>query len=182
MSNRNKDANYRQLAQMLAFHFEQSAKLLNTAIPGFIDLYDPDEQVARVQIAIDLLCTDGTRIQKSPLIKVPVLWPAGSGGMLHIELEKNDPVWIMFSQRGIENFKNEYKGTNPQTTLPSVDSLMDVRDAVLWAGFTRKVPAVSRGVCLQSNDGETYISIVNGRITIKGEVDILAPNDTARFR
>ena len=179
MSNRNKDSNYRQLAQFFSFLFEQNTKLLNTAIPGHIVSYDVGTQRARVQIAIDALRTDGSTMQKPPIANVPVLALSGAGGLIHVALERDDPVWVMFSQRGLTRFKRGFRRSEPDK-----DSLMSVKDAVVWGGFVRKTPAVPDGVCLQSPNGESYISIRDGSIHIKhtGTCVIEGPRDTATFR
>lgn len=63
-----------------------------TALSGRVESYDRTTQRARIQPT--MLQKDGS---KMPLLgNVPVVWPCGSGGSLHMDLEKGSPVVVLF--------------------------------------------------------------------------------------
>lgn len=167
MSNRDPDARDEQLPQALAFHSRQWAKAnLHTAIPGIIRAYDAPTKRARVQIALNMLLTDGTTKARPILLDVPVIHPSGGGLVCHINLVPGDGVWLIFSERGIQHFKRTYDVADPPKSYHFAET-----NAVAFPGFGALsiTPASTTGLSIQTEDGQTSIVMTPGEITIRAQ-------------
>ena len=168
-TNRNPESQEQSLAQLLSWHFEQLAKGVNTAAPGVVESYDPATKRARVRPALRLLLTSGETINKPAIIDVPVIHPAGGGYIMHFPLGAGDTVLLIFSQRGIENFKKTFQEADPPP-----DALFAERDAIALPGFgALPVTPAGEGCTLQSEDGSTFVEVHSDRIRLRhGEQDL----------
>ncbi len=66
---------------------------IHTSLPGVIRSYDVTTQTADVQLAVQL---SGHNVP--PLSQVPVMWPGGAAGGLHIPLAAGDTVLVVFAE------------------------------------------------------------------------------------
>ena len=167
MSGRNPEIEYDAPSPALRFAFEQWAKGINTCLPAVVQSYDAAARRAQVQIALDTLATDGRALQGQVIADVPVIFPSGGGFTFSLPLAPGNAVLLVFSQRGISQFKREHRHS-----LPDGDSLFFLSDAVAIAGFgpppTEPITPVSEsGVALQDYDGSNYIAIEADGIRIK---------------
>ncbi len=177
MSNRDNDIDYGQLATALRFIFNQSIKDAHTALPGNIVQYNSATKRAIVQPAIRLKLTTGESIPRAQIANVPIIHPAGGGYVIHFPLQPGDPVMLVFSERGITEFKRTFALANPDT-----DSMLSEKDAVAFPAFggLNISPANANGISIQSESGETHIVIQGnqmmmtapGGLTITGDVSI----------
>jgi hypothetical protein len=71
----------------------QLQERLHTALPGIVRNYDVATQMAEVQLAVQL---NGENVP--PLADVPVCWPGGAAGFLHVPLAAGDTVLVVFSE------------------------------------------------------------------------------------
>lgn len=78
---------------ILAATAEKAARHIHTALPGRIVSYDVATQHATIQLVIQL---DGETV--APLQDVPVCWPGGASGFLHVPLSAGDNVLVIFSE------------------------------------------------------------------------------------
>lgn len=167
MSNINNEFEYTRLEDVMAFALQQFIKDLYTALPGLIVVYNPETKRATIQPALNTIFTDGITSSLPILQDVPVIFPAGGGYTLTFPLKNGDPVLILFSKSGIENFKTNYK-----QGLPS-DGVMSLENAVAIPGFgaLNITPASSSGFTAQSEDGANAIIIESEKVELKlGEV------------
>ena len=169
--------NFTSLASALKSSIQRTA--IRTCEPGEVELFDPSTRRAQVKFTLDRLQADGTRISRSPVLDVPVLLPSTKEFAITLPLLRGDPVWIMFSQRGLEDWKREYK-----RSAPTVGNLFSTTDAIAIPGFgsIELIPANEHALCIQTNDGNTSIQVENNRVRIftgKGRrVDINDENIT----
>ena len=168
MSQRNPDSRYDALEQVLPFCFRQEMKNIHTAMPGVIVEYNPETKRASVQMALNLLISRTTdhsvleSISRAPLIDVPVLQPSGGGYVVHFPMQPGDPVMLVFSERGMQNFKQSYQVSDP---IPEV--LFDAQDAVAFPGFGgMEIKPAGEGLCMQTEDGSNFVEINNGQISV----------------
>jgi len=164
MSNRDPDLRYDRLSQLLPFFFRQAMKDVATAIPGLIQSYDPATRRARVLPAINRILTDGRSLQRPVIVDVPVIFPSGGQFILHFPLQPNDAVMLIFSERGIQNFKESF---TRQDATPG--AMFEERDAVAFPGFGSASGveiADTDNLCLQADDGEERIVIKENTIQI----------------
>lgn len=69
------------------------ANRIHTSLPGVVKSYDSATQTAVVQLAVQLL---GNTVP--PLPDVPVAWPGGAAGFVHVPLADGDPVLVVFCE------------------------------------------------------------------------------------
>jgi hypothetical protein len=71
----------------------RTQRAIHTALPGTVKSYDVATQVATVQLVVQL---EGVTVP--PLADVPVCWPGGAAGFLHVPLAAGDPVLVVFAE------------------------------------------------------------------------------------
>ena len=165
MSNANLEADYGTLRGAIAFALAEAMKEIHTAMPGLIQRYDPEKKRAVVLPAIQTLLTDGRLLDKPLIANVPVLHPAGGGFIVHLPLRANDPVLLVFSQRGIANFKRAFEKSAPDET-----PILALKDAIAIPGFgaLEFAPAEADALTAQTEDGDAFLSLKrDGEIKIK---------------
>lgn len=69
------------------------AARIHTSVPGLVRAYDSATQTATVELAVQLL---GNTVP--PIPEVPVVWPGGAAGVLHVPLVAGDAVMVLFSE------------------------------------------------------------------------------------
>jgi hypothetical protein len=74
------------------------ADRIHTSLPAIVREYDVATQTATVELAVQLL---GQNVP--PLPEVPVMWPGGAAGFVHVPLTAGDTVLVVFSE-------NDYSG------------------------------------------------------------------------
>ena len=91
---------------------------LHTTLPGKVVSYDPSTQKATVQIQLQRKYWDGSLVTIPPIPAVPVVWPRGKGGQIHIhwKLEAGDDVVLHFAERSLDNWKTQGGISNPDDT------------------------------------------------------------------
>lgn len=137
---------------------------VHTALPGIIDTVDMQARRARVRIALEAVLTDGTCFERAPLLDVPLIFPAGAGGLILIHLQRGDAVWIMFSERGLEEWKESFELSEP---MPH--QVFGQSDAVAMAGFGpygNVALAAENGVLIQTQDASVHIHVGADGITL----------------
>lgn len=157
------------MTDMLKFAFSQMIKSLWVSMPGIIKSYDPTTKRCRVRPAINIRKTDDSTFPSSPVVNVPVVWPSGGGFSLISPLPEGESVEILFSQRGITQFKEIFDQADPG------DGIFAKEDAVVIAGFggLTITPATVDGMSMQSDDGANYIYVENGIIKVKATTKII---------
>ena len=163
MSNQNRELTNDSLRKTLEFVLAQWRKDLHTAVPGLIETYDPETRRARVKIALRMVMTDGTAVEITPLADVPVVFPAGGGFALTFPMAAGDPVLVVFSERGIDSFKETFELSDPEPGVFHATS-----DAVALPGFgpLRVTPADTESANWQTEDGDKSIRLRAGRVEI----------------
>ena len=153
--------------QIFRFARRKFLERVRTAVPGHVVSYDPRTRRARVQPAIDrTLAEDGTSVPRAPLLDVPILWPGGGGWFLTFPLEAGDAVQVIYNERDISAFKRHHaQGAPPSSRVlagadaaatPTFHPLQDAEE-----------PESTTGVSIQSEDGETAITLEDGHVRIK---------------
>ena len=142
---------------------------VNTSLPGIVTEYDKETGYATIQPAIMLLDDANGFVSRSPLFNVPVIWPSGGGFSFIGTLNPGDCVQLIFSQRGIDQFKSTLVESQPD-----FNGFFSSRDAVAIPGYlplSGATPAEEEdSMSMQSLDGETAVSITSeGHVSFRGE-------------
>ena len=181
MTNRNPDARYETPEQVIPWMVEQWVhQHVNTCMLGMVDTYDSATKRARVQPGLRTRIapagdSPGELKVKPLLLNVPLRQISTGGHMVHHQVDKGDVVLVMFSQRGLNQFKSQWG----QISDPDKGSFFAYRDAVAipW-GVETIAPVSDQGVVIQSEDGQTYIHVVDGQIKLVVEGSSITINSS----
>lgn len=126
-------------------------------LPAKIVSYDRASNIAQVQPLISVLITDGTIIERAPILSVPVQQVGGGGFMSNFPIKKDDIGFIKANDRDISLFKQSL-----QMSIPNSARYHSFADAIfmpmILAGFSIDGTDTNRFV-LQSLDGTIRISM-----------------------
>lgn len=144
---------------------------VRTAIPGHILSFDPDAQMAQVQIGIKRLTIAGESIDPPPIIRCPVYVYGATGGAIEVEIASGDECLVQFSMRCIDGWRNQ-GGVAP---LVSTERFRE-SDAFALVGI-RSLPNVlasyeNNGIRIRSKSGDAHVWIKND-----SSIEISSPGD-----
>lgn len=142
-------------ARLLRSAFREMMKGVYTSIPGHILTFDPETQLAQVQIGIQRVDLDGATFNVKPIIETPVLFN-GDGATLEFKIEPGCEGWITFSQRCIDGWlQSGGIAANP------LGRFHDMQDAMFIPG-ARPVPRAitnfaNDGIRIRNKDGDVFV-------------------------
>ena len=133
-----------------------------TALPGFIESFDPKAMTCTVQPTIQALVRDEsgklTSTDLPLLLDCPVQFPAGGGCTLTFPVVPDDECLVVFSSRCIDAWWQS-GGVQIQSEL----RMHDLSDGFVVLGFRsqpRVIPAISMTATqLRSDDGAAFIEV-----------------------
>lgn len=155
-------------------------KDLHTAMPGIIQSFDHETQLATVQPAVRRIfkSVDDESVETLVatdlpiLINVPVLYPGGGGFHLTFPVKKDDECLLLFCERSYDRWYN-FGGVQD----PGARRFHALSDAVAFVGITSKPNSITNyddtNVQLKKDDGTVAITLLDS-----GEIDITAPTIT----
>lgn len=133
-------SNISTLSENIRKGIEGRLKELHTALPGIVESFDPEMQLATVQPAIRriFITRDGEKEILVPtdlplLINVPVIFPRGGKFSLTFPVEKGDECLLVFNERSIDNWHETGK-----TKVPTAYRLHSLSDATAFVGLSSK--------------------------------------------
>ena len=126
----NRDTDYANMAQSIRFAIRQSLKDLYTCMPGIVESYDAETRRAVVKGALKVVTTKEEEIEREAIHNVPVVFPSGGGFAMTFPLEQGDPVLLVYSQRGLANWKKTFG-----VAAPDVFGFLSEKDAIAIPGF-----------------------------------------------
>ncbi len=173
-----------QFSKMLRGIFGEYLKdNVRTSVPGHILSFDPDTQLAEVQIGLMLEDRQGLQSERRPIIHVPVQFWGATGGTLECRVAAGTEGALFFSQECIDSWVDQ-----GGVAVKSEPRRFSINDAYFMPGI-RSIPGAitdfaNDGIRLRNNSGSMYawlkddttIALSNGvgAITIgaDGTVDI----------
>ena len=168
-----------QLTQLIKRSFSEMMKDVGTSISGHFLLFDPDTQLAQIQIGVVRIDVNGQTFTPPPIIECPVYIYGTSNHMIELEINPDDECYIMFSQRCIDAWIDQ-GGVASQPIL----RFHDFSDAVVFPGIRSQPNKISNysnnGIKLRNKDGDKFIWLKNdgtGEITLDN-LTINAPTTT----
>jgi hypothetical protein len=131
---------------------------MRTSIPGHVLKFDPDTQMAEVQIGLMLEDRQGKQEARRPIICVPVQFWGAAGGTLECRVANGTEGVLFFSQECIDSWVDQ-----GGVAVKSEPRRFSINDAYFIPGI-RSIPgAISNfsndGIRLRSNDGTAYFWI-----------------------
>lgn len=152
------------LYEALSVVVESKLREVWTALPGFIDAYDPSTQTATVRTTVkaEVVGEDGasTWVDLPQLIHCPVLFSSGGGFTLTFPLVAGDECLVVFSSRCIDGW---WQSSGSQQ--PPDGRTHDLSDGFVLPGVRSQpkrlpVAPVTDGVELR-NDARTAVVKIN---------------------
>tara|TARA_R110002072_G_scaffold169949_5_gene323503 strand:- start:5463 stop:6221 length:759 start_codon:yes stop_codon:yes gene_type:complete len=139
--------------------FYEMMKDVATSIPGHVLAFDPETQLAQIQIGIVGVKLDKTTFIPSALIEVPVHFTGGDFSAEY-QIDVGNEGFILFSQRCVDGWKN----TGGVANNPIL-RFHDKSDAVFFPGIRSQPNVLSdfknNGIRLRNKTGDHYVWLKN---------------------
>lgn len=163
------------LASNIKQGVESRLKELHTSMPGIIESFDAETQLASIQPAIRriFVTRDGDTEILTPsdlpiLINVPVIFPRGGGFSLTFPVKKGDECLLNFCERSIDNWHETGKVKKPGARR--FHSLSDATAFVGLSSIPNKVPNYDpENTEIKKDDGTVSIKLKEN-----SDLDIIA--------
>lgn len=164
------------LTEVMESSIHEALKGVGTSIPGHVLSFDPDTQLAKVQVGVEFVSVTNESFAIAPIINVPVHFPGGDF-CVEYQIDEGNEGLIVISQRCIDGWI-EQGGVSPQ----SVKRKLDMQDALFIPGIRSKPGAIAdfqnNGVRMRNKSGSEYIwlkndstaDIVIGTLNITGNI------------
>ena len=166
------------LASNIKQGVEARIKELHTSMPGIVESFDAENQLATIQPAIRriFITRDGDKEILVPsdlpiLINVPVIFPRGGGFSLTFPVSKGDECLLVFCERSIDNWHETGK-----VKVPGAKRFHSLSDATAFVGISsipNKVPNYDpTNTEIKKDDGSVSIKLKEN-----SDLDIVAEGD-----
>lgn len=164
----------RTLTNLVKRSFIEMMKDVGTSIPGHFISFNPDTQLAQIQIGIQRIDVNGKTFDPPPLIECPVYFAGGSQYFVEHQIDAGDECLITFSQRCIDAWVN----TGGIANNPIL-RFHDFSDAVIFPGIRSQPNKITgfenNGVRLRNKAGDKFVWLKNDG-TAEITVDTLVIN------
>ena len=193
LSNRDPEATYSDPVQSIEFAIREWVRSnVRTAVPGIVRAYDARTMRARVQPALRAIVAmpegPDEGMDRAPIFDVPVIWPGGGGYLFHCPLNPGDTVWMMFSERGITEFKNSLELADPPAMVmfATCDAVVmpwraaEIAPAEGHIGIAGEISEVTptsegeitsaEGATIQSDNGAIFVSVRGDYVKVKAPI------------
>ena len=150
----------RSLTNLVKRSFIEMMKDVGTSIPGHFISFDPNTQLAQIQIGIQRIDVNGKSFDPPPLIECPVAFFGGSEYFIEHQIDPGDECLIMFSQRCIDAWV-----TTGGIANNPILRFHDFSDAAILPGLRSQPNKINsfenNGVRLRNKTGDKYIWLKN---------------------
>lgn len=156
------------ITELIKKSFREMMKDVGTSVPGHILAFDPETQLAQIQIGISRKDVNGENFELPPIIECPV-YIYGGAYTVEIQLDQFDEGIILFSQRCIDGWVN----TGGIANNP-IARFHDMTDAMFLPGSKSQPKKIenyaNNGVRLRNKDGSFHVWLKNdGDIVLRGK-------------
>lgn len=138
-------ANDDNMTGMLREVLRKTLQNTDDLLPAKVQVYDRATNRARVTPLIEVVTTQGERVQRADIPSIPVLLLGGGGFFLSFHLPAGSLGWIKASDRDISLFLQSYTQHAPNTRR-----LHSFEDAVF-------IPDVMTGYTIAEEDNEAFV-------------------------
>lgn len=182
---------YDDVTQLFSVHLSEFKRKLWTCLPAEIVSYEAKTRRARVAPLIQMRMVDGSVLDMPEIVNVPVLSPGVGEMLITYGLAAGDVVLLLFSQRGLVEFKKEWSlssptpgrmmsmsdalalpGFGPSLVQATEEDFLDAADEKIDEGkshATNPRAAEENSFRIQAMDGETYLEVSPGRIRMRAD-------------
>ena len=130
---------------------------VNTCMPAKIVSYDYRTRKAKVKPSLNIQYNDDEIIEMPEISNVPVVHPSTSKASITLPISVGDNVWLIFSQRSLEEWLK-----NGNSTTPDDPRQFDLTDAIAFLGAN---PFST--TCKAESADDLLIECNNSSITMK---------------
>lgn len=169
------------LAQVMAMAMEARLAEVHVGMPGTVLSYNPANQTATVQLALQRSYEDATGARQvetiAPLQLVPVVWTRGGGARMTMPLAKGDPVWVQFSESCIDQY---ILGSGGGVSDPGDDRRHAVSDAVCYPGcspFKNALKSVPTDAASFGMDDGPQVNVTDDQVQCGGTSPLALKSD-----
>lgn len=156
------------LTQAINNCIKQDRANLYTALPAKVISFNG--HTVTCEVMIKRVITNGQEIEIPPLADVPVQFPHAGGFCFTVPIKKGDEGLVIFSSRCIDGW---YQSANKSIPLDS--RMHDLSDGIFIPGVNsvpkKIVDFYHDGLSMQTDDGSTFIRLINGKILIQGDIE-----------
>lgn len=183
-----RSSNLSTLASNIKQGIDARLKDLHTAMPGIVETFDAEKQLATIQPAIRriFVTRDGEKEILVPsdlpiLINVPVIFPRGGGFSLTFPVKKGDECLLTFCERSIDNWHETGK-----VKVPGAKRFHSLSDATAFVGLSsipNKVPNYDgTNVQLKKDDGSVEFTLLtDGTVNLKANTKVTVDAPDSEF-
>lgn len=166
--------------------FIEMMKDVGTSIPGHFLAFNPDTQLAQIQIGVVGIDVEGKTFTHPPIIECPVAFLGGSQYFIEHQIDPGDECLIIFSQRYIDAWVNT-GGVAQQDIV----RFHDFSDAAILPGLRSQPNKISsfenNGVRLRNKAGDKFIWLKNDgtaeitvdTLKINGDIEHIGTQNTS---
>ena len=153
------------MAKVIQTAIEARLCNMHTCLPGIVTAYDSETQKATVQPEIRRQYINGDTVDLPAIQDVPIVWPRGGGAVLHFPLAVGDQVLLVFSERSVDEWKEE-----GGQVLPEEFRKFDLSDAfAIPGGYPFNNPSEVDGKNVQLKYGNAELKMTQGgKFNLKG--------------
>lgn len=180
--------NIATLAENIKRGVETRLKDLHTAMPGIIESFDPETQLASIQPAVKrIFKTREENIEVlNPtdlplLINVPVIYPRGGGFSMTFPVKQGDECLLVFCERSIDNWHETGK-----VREPGAKRFHSLSDATAFVGLSSKVNKVPDydpdNTVIKKDDNSVSITLfTDGNMKLKADTKLTVESPDSEF-
>lgn len=185
------------LARMIKDAIESRVTEIHTGMPAIIETFDPSTCMASVVPQLQRKYSNGEIVDLPIIQNVPVQFPRGGGAVIEFDLQKGDPVWLLFSERSLDIWLSKGGKVDPKdprkhalsdaVALPGVyPKNMPVDDALIRMAFKKDGSLkVSNGGGFFTLDKDANFQIENSGLRVSysksGKIKILGIDSSTDF-
>jgi len=149
---------------------------MDSMLPARVVSYDDATNRVTVHPLIMVGTTDGQKISRANISNIPVFRFGGGGFFMRFPIAHGDIGWIKASDRDISlMMQHASQGDSDIEDWPNTERMHSFSDAVFFPDTLRDWSidgGNSNAVVLQSMDGSTCFAVHDGKITIKGDMEV----------
>lgn len=186
-----KENEYDDITQLFGVHLSGFKRRLWTCLPAEIVSYEAKTRRARVAPLIQMRMANGSVLDMPEIANVPVLSPGVGDMLITYGLVEGDVVLLLFSQRGLVDFKKDWgkssptpgrvmamsdalalPGFGPTLVQATEEDFLDAADEKIDEGRSHGTDpraAEEGSIRIQAMDGETYLEVSPGRIRMRAD-------------
>lgn len=152
---------------------------LHTSMPGIVQSYDAQKQLATVRPALKRTYADGTIIELPLLTNIPVVHPRANNAHIHLPIKQGDSVMVIFAERSIESWLSQGGVVDPDDPRKH-----HLSDAYCYPGLypdnTPFVVTDTQAIEIINQTSEIRIK-TDGTTSIKGTNILLGDHSLSEF-